>query len=273
MENLDHDPRDYFAPLERLRELEAQGAVEAMGGGGPTERPECLPVSAIVLVAELLQHRGTDEKHIGDLRRALRNNGKLDPMVVLAVADRFYLVDGHHRHAAYEAERVTYPVPVSYYTGTVADAVLEAAIANSKAKLPMTTRERMELAWKLVLMGRYSRKQIRAAASVSDGQVLIMRRVAKALGAQAYAARSWREAQLKASEREPMKEEEMEEWLDRVASEYAERMGKTFGNKLSTNPGLAARALSQYFGRKLPDLLYELKGYLPETEDEDQRPF
>ena len=47
-------------------------------------------------------------------------------------------------------------------------------------------------------------------------------------------------------------------------------MAKHFSTKLANNTDLAARALSIYFGRKLPELVISLRGYVGKEEtDED----
>ena len=103
----------------------------------------------------LFQPRGwqeEDEAHVQALVRALQRNGPgklLDPVLVMFIGADLYVVDGHHRLAAYEAASVSGPVPVEHFHGTVQEAVLAAGRANHKDKLPMTTDERHNNAWRL----------------------------------------------------------------------------------------------------------------------------
>ena len=117
-------------------------------------------------------------------------------------------------------------------------------------------------------MERYSRRQIVEAASVADGQVSNMKRVKKALGEDAGSYEKWLQAQNAAKGRtfEPLCEDEREAQLEAQASVYVERMSKAFGNKLSTNTSMAARVLSQYFGRNLESLVYQLRDYVEDEE-------
>ena len=70
-----------------------------------------------------------------------------------------------------------------------------------------------------------------------------------------------------------MDDEAREEWLNTQASDFADRLGKEFGTKLSNNTDLAARAFAMYFGRKLPDLFKDLAHHVPEDEPEGEYEF
>ena len=92
-----------------------------------------------------------NDRHVADLRRALRNGGELDPVLVFAAGRWFYLIDGHHRLQAYRREDKR-DIPVEAFEGTPEEAVLAARKANSRAKLSMTNLERQNAAWQLVLL-------------------------------------------------------------------------------------------------------------------------
>lgn len=85
-------------------------------------------------------------------------------------------------------------IPVSYFKGTLEEAVLEAGAANSKAKLSITTQERQDYAWRLELFGRYFKAEIAAAAGVSKSQVAYMRAAKWTLSDEAFSCRSWSQA-------------------------------------------------------------------------------
>lgn len=268
----EHDDEPiWFPPKETLDELKK----DFLSRQALSDLPLELPVSQIIEHPELFQPRELDERHIHELRRAIRVEGVLDAVTVIQVGDKAILIDGHHRRAAYMQADVTKPVPVQYFQGSLEEAVLEAGKANSKAKLPMITSERQNYAWRLVLLGTYSKKQVRDASGISDGQVAIMRRAMNALGEEAYNFDDWRRARdaFNKREREPLDDEQMEQWLESQANDYADRMSREFGKKLPQNTTIAARALDIYFGRRLPELVIALQEYLPESEDDDEADF
>ena len=271
----ERDDADTEAPRESevtvlIKELKARIAAHT-GGGEPPER---LLIAEIKTLPELFQPRGTggtDERHVSELRRGLKVSKVLDPVTVIWIGDEAILIDGHHRLAAYLAEKHFGEIPIQTFKGTVEDAVLEAGRANSRAKLPMGVQQRNDYAWRLVVIDSYSKAKIVEAAGVSDGQVAAMRRVRKALGADAGEFKSWWEAQAKAKgiTREALTEEEQEQRLEDLANTYADKMAKAFTTKLANNPEVAARTLAIYFGRNLGEVWRELKEHLDPDHDPD----
>lgn len=264
--------RAYFLPvseLARLKELAEQPK--------PYPLPESLPLTAIKMLPELFQPRGQngmDERHVQELKRSVKVQGALEPVLVAWIGADAYLIDGHHRIAAYRQAEYAEPIPVTAFAGTVEEAVLEAGRANSRAKLPMDSRSRQDYAWRLALMGCYSKTEIRVACGVSDGQVGIMRRAVKQLGAEALRYQSWWQVQqaMKGIVREIPTEEELEARLEQLANEYADRLATTFSTNLAQNPQLAARAFSVYFGRKLGELAEALEEYVGDIVKEPEDP-
>lgn len=116
-------------------------------------------------------------------------------------------------------------------------------------------------------LGNYSKSQVAAASGIGLTQVDRMRAVRLKLGNLAECFKTWKEARKQAEE--PEEDRGSEEWKQQQAEAYAEKLAKAFGNKLSTNPELAAMALQIYFGRKLPDLYHQLGEVM--TEDERQQ--
>lgn len=257
-----------FELTERLEQLVAKAASEPK----PEQLPDQLPIKAIATEVDLFQPRGLVENHVHDLTRVAKSGRLFDPLLVIQIGRTPYLVDGHHRRKAYLRAKVEGPVPVTYFEGSVEEAVLEAGRANSKAKQPMMNAERQNFSWRLVRMGGYSKRQVAEAAGVSVRQVATMREVLKKLGDEAFDHDSWWKARRVASGGSTISfesDEEREAWLDARASDLARRMRKEFKNKLITNPELGARAISIYCGRKLPELLVELRHYAPEDEPDE----
>lgn len=255
-----------FEPLNLLAGLRSMAASPQ-----PAEKPYTLPLASIVTMPGLFQPRGEDERHISELVRAIKTRGQVEPVTVMQIGGKAVLIDGHHRVVAYGLAKATSSIPVRYFEGTLEDAVLEAGRANSKAKLPMNNQDRQNYAWRLVVMGTYSKKQIMDAAAVSDGQVSVMRRVKKALGSAAYDAGSWWRAQrdAKGVASADFNEDDRERWLEEQAQHYADRLSKEFGSKLPGNPEVAARALSIHFGRRLGALVGEMRAFVPEDDEGD----
>lgn len=267
------EARAEFAPVSELARLKALAELPK-----PSPLPTSLPLSAINMLPELFQPRGKDgidERHVQELKRSVKVQGALEPVLVAWFGPDAYLIDGHHRIAAYQQAEFAAEIPITSFEGTVREAVLEAGRANTRAKLPMDTRGRQDFAWRLVVMGGYSKTEIRLGASVSDGQVGVMRRTAKELGAAAIDCGTWWQAQqaAKGISREPLTDDEVEAFLEQQASEYADRMWKAFSKKLATNPELAARAFNIYFGRRLPELVRALGDYVDEVVDDPDAEF
>jgi len=256
------DGSDPIAYLESLQSADKSAQVDP--------RPDVLSVDEFTICPTIFQPRqpGCDERHVEDLKRAIKQHGALDPVLVLPIDSTHIVIDGHHRLEAYRLSGRVDEIPVWYFDGAIRDAVLEAGRVNSKAQLPMTTQERMNYAWRLVRFSGFTRKEITQAASVSDGQVSIMRRAAKALGEDADSYPRWLEAShvWKGSSREDFTADEMENWMEAQAQDYADRLSKTFGRKLSNNPELAARALAVHLGRRTADVLHELREFVSEDE-------
>ena len=258
-----------FEPSALLAELKETAKAPQL-----TELPSRLPLVAIRQIPEVFQPRGNNvcERHVSELRKIIAASGDVDPITVMQVGTDAVLIDGHHRLAAYAQVNRATTVPVKYFEGTLEEAILEAGRANSKAKLPMSTQERQNYAWRLVLMDNHSKAEIASASGASKSQVANMRTVMKKLGAEAFGHPSWwraREAAKGRGETHQMSEQEIEIWKDEMASRYADRLTKEFSSKLSSNTEIAARALSIYFGRRLGELVGELREHLAEDGDSE----
>ncbi len=160
----------------------------------------------------------------------------------------------------YRRERWSEPVPVRFFAGTVRQAVAEAGRLNSQAKLTMSLKDRNNLAWRLVNCPGFSKAQIVQAASVSDGQVAVMRRAKRALGEAAADYSSWAEAyDAHRGSAKDWDADDIEGWKMERAREMAERLRKALGSKPVSNPEVFAMALEVLFD----DRIGELVCYLP----------
>jgi hypothetical protein len=224
---------------------------------------------------DLFQPREEFEGHVKDLMGALKAHGALDPILVGWTGKRVVLIEGHHRHAAYERSGFKLkPVAVEWFAGTVNEAVSASMAANSKFKLNMTTQDKLNAAWRLIRLGGFSRAQIVRDAAIGDGQVSRMRRLLKAHYVDVINVDTWSKASKIASgKNHEWTESELEEKLRLQVAAFKERMFKEFGNKLSTQPDMMAHVLESYCGRNLPQVFRACKafGYLDmdELTDED----
>lgn len=255
-----------FGPAVVLRRL--QGLATA---AQPAFPPPELAWNAIRQEPDLFQPRPIDERHISELVRAIGVVGKLDAVTVIQVGAQAVLIEGHHRMAAYRRAGIVEGIPVEYFAGGLEAAVLESGRANSKAKLPMTNSDRQNCAWRLVQLGRYSRIAVSVAAGVGTGQVANMRRVFRELGEDALSPRSWKEARRAVAGIEGFtwSEDEIDAHKEAQAQKYADRLTKAFGNKLATNPEIAARALDIYLGHRLGDVVREMGQYVEDSEGDN----
>lgn len=256
-------------PAAVLAQLKAKAAA-----GSPTDRPTQMALADIHEYPDVFQPRGHDvvEHHVETLVRVIRTQGTLEPIKVVQIGNEAVVIDGHHRVAAYSRSGVTSDIPVVFFEGTLEEAVLEAGRSNSQAKLQMDNAQRQDFAWRLVRMG-YKKREVVAAAGVSDGQVAIMRRVLKKLDSTADDYPRWFRAHKAAHGKDdpPMPDNEREAWVEAQAQLYADRLSKAFGKKFAGNIEIAAHALAIHFGRRLPELMQDLLQHadLPEADDED----
>lgn len=261
-ENIDFEPTALLAEL-KIKALEPT----------PKVLPDRLPLASIKLLPELFQPRDTrlDPRQVQKLERGIERDGELDAVEVIQIGAETYLIDGHHRMEAYANAKFTSPVQVVYFSGTVEEAVLHAGKVNSGDKLPMDMQARTDFAWRLTLMGTYSKAQRVKAAGVSDGTVSQMQRVRKTLGSDAYEYKSWAKARDVAIGKAgaDISDEDREQWKREQADRWADRMAQAFSNKLSKNLEVAAMALDAHFGRHLPALVRELMAFVPDDEGDE----
>lgn len=156
-----------------------------------SDTPTCLPPATIYRESALFQPRydsiafapGRSEDHIDRLARIARAGTPLDPVKVIAFGQRWYLVDGHHRMAAYEAAGWTKPIPVtprhSELTGDarISWAIQESVVDNKKNRLAMNDADRCDAAWFAVARGDgLSIKELSDLYGVGTSTVSNMRR-------------------------------------------------------------------------------------------------
>jgi hypothetical protein len=219
---------------------------------------------------------------IFDLAKATQNTGALDPILVLPVAEHYYVIDGHHRLAAYITARWKGAIPAVIFNGSLDEAVREALRTNNKNKLPMTTAERTEATWRLVKKGRPgawpdSIRETMALAGIGKGSVNRMRDAWTQLNSGQHGNieelrdLSWRQAQAKLAGKEKQAFDE-DSWLEKRAQNLANDIDRA-NLHLSKNPEITALAL-EMLDPGLPASLMALweprRPFDPTEIDEDE---
>ncbi|SFO43840.1 hypothetical protein [Nitrosospira briensis] len=225
------------------------------GDSKPATEPETLPLDLIITVEEVFQHRSgnltASEAHVGILKRVLERNphGTFSPITIFWIGNGWCCIDGHHRLKAYWAVRKMCLVPVQVFTGTLDQAIGQALAGNSKDKLPMQKREKSEAAWRLVVGTSLSKAAQASAAGVSESQVAVMRRtrtdlIRKGVDDDKLAEMTWYEAMLEAQGKTRGTQGDFEDYVEEQGQLLANRLTKTFGNRLTDEPAILAKALS-----------------------------
>jgi hypothetical protein len=275
--------------------VDVQRALTKAKGSPELKGALALNRNSIVVAEKVFQWRLLDtdvvnrEDHILDMANAVVDSNKpLDAILVFPVGDKFYVVDGHHRLAAYHTARWIGPIPATVFSGTLEEAYLGALSLNSRNKLSMTKSDKQEAAWKLVKLGGLSKVQIRELTSVATSNVANMRRVLRKLqelkrpeGAIPIADLTWRRA-LREDYYAPedgRKEWDADEWKEREATKIVEALMKAnIGFMLKEQPEITAMALEKLHD-KLPEALMKewvhrldpefLVGFIREQLDEE----
>lgn len=109
--------------------------------------------------------------HASSIRR------RLDPITAINLGNAWVCIDGHHRLTAYKHVGWPDAIKCEWFSGSVLEAVDEAVRRNRTVKLEVPREDRQEQAWKRVLLGRGSKREIAVLCGVSETIVAMMRRV------------------------------------------------------------------------------------------------
>jgi hypothetical protein len=254
----------------------------------PTPRtiPQALAWSAIAIDEKVFQRRGSvlgyaREALIDELTRALRQGATVDPVTVWW-AGKWFLVDGHHRMAAWkEAIGPDAVVPVRVLQGSLSEALAASVGLNYKTKLRMTKGERTGAAWFLTVHApEMTKAQVMAATGTSEGTVAEQRRVLqklealrKAEGWQAEwttpADLDWESARA-AAEGRPVAEREAGDWKRAGVAKIQRSLAAAHGKEINTNPEMFLEALAGVAEQFTPEQVAEAFGWAVGTGDDDE---
>ena len=256
----------------------------AKGKPQPKVLPSGLELGSIRLRPSVFQHRDPNQPegkaHVRKLVEAIGRSKTrtLEPLTVWWDGKAWTGIDGHHRHAAYTAASVgaNHLVPVEVFNGSLGEAFAQAAAGNSKNKRAMTTGEKTQAAWRMVVMdASLSKADIADAAGVSQGSVANMRRVHKQLAEAAEGANfdaptgdhrdlRWIDAK-KLADGGEAREVDWEAKDEKEAAAMAVAIRKAIGDRGSKKLHVLARALEIYDNRFAETLV----DYWTEKVDED----
>ena len=258
---------------KRLAALEADW--KAQGGTRVLKAPKGkalrLPLTSVRVLPDLYQARGqhvaktgvVDRSHVASLVTALRSRrgADLDPVTILRVGDQNILIDGHHRLAAYQAQKLK-TIPVRYFSGSPTDALLEAGRENGKARLQMTKVQCSERAWALVLAGQpWTVTKIAEGAGISERRVYDMRRRHRQyLEAGEEPPASWRDVNYADFDADPNA-------IPKMVAEWAEGIGKVVGSPARFNTTGKVQMLGEALVQWSQPLTVLLAKYLIDSLD------
>jgi hypothetical protein len=232
---------------------------------------------SIVVAEQVFQWRLPDtevaarEAHILDMANVIADGGKpLDAILVLSVGDKFYVMDGHHRLAAYDTAKWSKAIPARVFGGTLPEARREALRLNSKNKLPMTNADKQEAAWILVRERDLSKAQIHEWTGVSTTNIAKMRaKLAKLLAGgrtpEELEVMTW--VQARGTWEPEARDFDVDDWKERKAKKIVDALqDANIGFMLREQPEITAMALERLDGNLVAALMAEWL-YRPENAD------
>lgn len=261
---------------ETIEDLEARLAT----AGAPT-----LPAEAGAIVQVAREHIKVAQKafqwrvptrnqipsddHILTLARAIQRGDEMPPILVFPVGRDFYVMDGHHRLAAYDNAGWSKAIPAQVFTGSLREAERAALRSNNKDQLSLTREDRTEAAWRLVRQRdpQDSIKSIMQDTGASKGTVNTMRATLEKLAELGNSPEdikdmSWTKARWDA--KGGREDHEHADWIEAEADKLLEDILRfKLGTRLTKNTDVTALALAK-LNPALPDAL--MAEWAPEPE-------
>lgn len=239
---------------------------------GPARRTAAR--SELYIAESVFQWRGSHRKnewernnHIFTLAKALRDGGKpLERLLVMPVGKKLYVIDGHHRLAAYDTVQWTKGIPVEVFKGNLTEARVRALTGNVRDKLPMTTQAKSEAAWTITKenLARPTAEQVHEWTGISVRQVRNMRKVWRELHERESVDRdalpglTWRQAREVWEGRDPQIAFDQESHNEKQAHQLVDRI-QSHNLTLGLLKDFEVTALAlKLLSEKLPEQLIEL---------------
>lgn len=240
----------------------------AKGKPAPTEQPRTLELRKVRTAPAVFQHRkphmGDSSAHVRSMAKALSTGTakELDAVTVWWDGRGWTCIDGHHRLEAYRKSGAEpwQDIPVQVFTGSLEEAIAQAARGNTRSKLPMSASERTRAAWRLTCTTSLSKAEVVEACGVGDGTVARMRKVRNTLltaGTDSPCDLSWWEAQAKAKGQElPEREEMSDDDKQAKAEDWARAIRKSLPPGFENQVDILALTL-ETLSPRIPQRLQE----------------
>jgi hypothetical protein len=261
-------PRKWRDALNALRTQSSYEDLKKIEGNAPrgktSDERRWVPVAELVLAEKVFQWRGehsdlhAEERHMRELTRALELGQNLEPIVVITLCKKLYVVDGHHRLAAYAALGKT-KVPVQHFKGDLRTAFLKSLDTNIRDKLPITRKDKFEAAFRLVKHKKQyvlsmTWEDIAQRAVVSERLVYKMQAMLQK-NPEEWAS-TWVKALMNAQDQETDYQPGSDEFRNEHARKMADQIMAKVGMNLTENPDITAIALGM-ISEELPRALIE----------------
>ena len=270
-------PRKWRDALNALRTQSSYEDLKKTEGNAPRGKASdgraWVPISELVVAENVFQWRGehsdlhAEERHMRELMRALELGQDLERIVVITLRKKLYVVDGHHRLAAYAALGKT-KVPVQHFKGDLRAAFFQSLDTNIRDKLPIARKDKLEAAFRLVKHKlQYSHpmtwEDIAQRAVVSERLVYKMQALLQK-NSKAW-TQSWVETLLDLQNNGTDYKPGSDEFREEYARKMADQIMSKVGMNLTENPDITAIALSM-ISEELPRaLIEEWKGQVVEV--------
>ncbi len=248
-----------------------------------TPKPMQVKLSDLNIRPEDFQFRDTDldRYHAEELQKALQQGRDVGALDVWQDPDdgKLYILDGHHRFAAYTRLEWAAPIKVLRHEGPLHQVKLIALRENTKARLPMSPKERADAAWRLTCEQfedgsfGYSKKELAEATGVSERTVANMRKTHRNLADLGRnMPRSWAAAieMAKGKEFGEMTDDEREQWIAAKAAELDKYIGKYVAEYSRRCPEAVQQVLEKRMGQQFEMMIDYCASA---SEDEEDSPF
>jgi len=289
--------------LSKIKPLDTVKALRA--AEAELERPESTGAPVFIHVApqeiverlELFQPRrpgwGTrtlEMSHVNSLKARIVRKGELDPPLVVKLAGKWTVVDGHHRLAAYAKAKYTAPIKCEWFAGTVREAMDASLSRNEKTHLRVDQGDKWEAAWLRTQLDwngddwRSSKAQVVTLTGCGEGTVAKMRQAFKrhynysrhgehhAIGEKLHNTlgpdlliHTWSKVNRVLLDLSP-KEFDASEAAAKLSGQLTRRMT----NKLSEDPEVTAQALWLYDRETYPKLLEAMQQHLRSQQEAER---